>query len=1037
MKKIFRLLTAVAALVAAVPVYSQSWNTIPWADPEFNSDNRVEMAATMRIADLQKVSLHGLWKFSMTPTPQQRPVNFHTPDYEDGTWGTMPVPGIWELNGYGSPVYLNVGYVWRNFYKNDPPYVPSEQNYVGSYRKVIDVPSEWVEQGKDVFAHFGSVTSNILFYVNGKYVGYSEDSKLGVDFDITEYVKPGENLFAFQVFRWCDGTYLEDQDFWRLTGVARESYLYARSPERIETIEAVPDLDAAYHNGTLSVSGRVTAGVKNVGLTLRTPEGKVAASVIANVHDGAFNVVMSVKSPAKWTAETPALYQLDAVATGNAGIVEKCSVNTGFRKVEIKEGQLLINGKAILIKGVNRHEISGKGGYVVSEEEMLRDVKIMKSLNINAVRTSHYPNDPRWYDLCDRYGLYVMDEANIESHGMGYGDRTLAKDHQYLKAHLERCVRMVKRDINHPSVIMWSLGNECGFGSNFIAAHDSVKAYDPSRPVHFEPAIHSGKAEDLQYTDVYSPMYPHPDFCEKYAKAGHERPFIPCEYAHSMGNSMGGLKEYWDLVRKYPSYQGGFIWDFVDQAIIRYEADGRATATYGDSYSPYSVSDGNFNCNGFVAADRSLHPTAYEVGYQYRPVLTTLPAPASGKVEVYNEYSFKDLSGFYMKWTLSADGRNVAEGMIDRLQVAPGAKVSVPVPYKNHLAGYQDAREILLTVEYALKEADGLLDAGTVLAYDQMTIKGYDFEAAFRAESEPLMVGDAAAVQTPSLRKDYHRYYVSGENWIVEFNRHNGFITRVLSDGIDFLEEPLMPNFYRAVTDNDEGAGLQHRNAVWKNPGLKLESFKAAEKESSVELTAVYDMTEVNANLEIVYEVQADGDVVVNQKMTPKVADVEVPELFRFGMKFAMPARFAQVEYYGNGPFENYRDRNSSALVGRYAASVADMYQYDYVRPQECGARTDLRSWAVLDMQGRGLEIVASVPFTASSLNYSISDLDITSENRVKHSSELQPRKETFVTVDAEQMGLGCIDSWGSRPLKQYRLPFGEDEFQFVIKILR
>ena len=447
-----------------------------WGNPGVNEVNRVPMCATLDIDNPETVSLHGVWKFNWVENAWDRPVDYYRPDYDDRGWGSMPVPGIWELNGYGDPLYLNVGYAWRNFFENDPPHVPEFQNHVGTYRGTVEVPQEWIGN-RDVFVHFGSVTSNITLYVNGQYVGYSEDSKLEAVFDITDFVKTGDNLFAFQVFRWCDGTYLEDQDFWRLSGIARESYVYARPKERVQTVEAVPDLDAAYRNGSLSIKGNVTDGVTGVGLTLRSPEGKSVWSSVAEVgEDGQFKASANVRSPRKWTAETPWLYRLEAVAVSEDGVLDKVAVNVGFRKVEIKDGQLLVNGQPVLIKGANRHEMSPKGGYLVSEEEMLRDIQIMKSLNINAVRTCHYPNDPRWYDMCDRYGLYVVDEANIESHGMGYGDRSLAKNPAYREAHLERDSRMVLRDINHPSIILWSLGNEAGDGDNFAACYEWIKS---------------------------------------------------------------------------------------------------------------------------------------------------------------------------------------------------------------------------------------------------------------------------------------------------------------------------------------------------------------------------------------------------------------------------------------------------------------------------------------------------------------------------------------------------------------------------------
>ena len=1034
-----------------------------WGNPYVNGVGREPMSATLDIETSETVSLHGIWKFNWVENSCDRPVDYYKVDYDDRGWGTIPLPGIWELNGYGDPLYLNVGYAWRNFFKNDPPHVPVFQNHVGTYRGTVEIPEGW-NGDKDVFVHFGSVTSNITLYVNGEYVGYSEDSKLEAVFDITDFVKPGDNLFAFQVFRWCDGTYLEDQDFWRLSGIARESYVYARPKQRVQTVEAVPDLDASYRNASLSIRGKVTAGVTGVGLTLRSPEGKSVWSSVADVEDdGSFHVSASVRSPRKWTAETPWLYRLEAVAVGDGGVSDKVAVNVGFRKVEIRGGQLLVNGQPVLIKGANRHEMSPKGGYLVSQEEMLRDIQIMKSLNINAVRTCHYPNDPRWYDLCDRYGLYVVDEANVESHGMGYGDRTLAKNPDYRDAHLERNSRMVQRDINHPSIILWSMGNEAGDGENFAACYEWIKSYDPSRPIHYERSLDYRTYVNTPHSDVFCPMYWSPQDCEKYLATDPAKPLIQCEYAHSMGNSMGGFGEYMDLVRKYPKYQGGFIWDFVDQAIIRYEKDGRATATYGGSYNKYDASDDNFNNNGFVASDRSLHPTAMEVAYHYRSILTSSDNPASGKIRIFNEYFFRDLSAFRLDWTLTADGRPVASGSVEDLNVGPQSAVQLTLPITDAVADCPDAKEILLNLEYSLKRAEGLLDAGTVLAWDQLTVREYDAEKEYEALMEERF---PAKDNAPVLSRDFRLYYVEGNGWRAEFSRTTGWLERLVTtgahsssdltygggnaqpayrgssryvapfgSGVDLLEQPLRPNFYRAVTDNDDGAGLHYKCAVWREPGLKLKDMRAEQTDKGVLVETEYEVRSVGAVLRMTYLLNADGEIAVTEHLMPGEETAEVAPLMRFGMSMVMPPRFSEVDYYGYGPFENYSDRCGAAMIGRYRADVADLYQYDYVRPQESGARTGLKYWRVVDRTGTGLEIVASVPFTATALHYSIEDLDLLSPHYVRHPSELEPRPETYVNFDLRQMGVGCIDSWGALPLEQYMLPYGEYTFEFILRI--
>lgn len=1010
----------------------------PWGDPNVNEINRHQMCASMKIDGMDSISLHGMWRFNWVENADQRPVDFFDPDYDDAGWGRMPVPGMWELNGYGDPVYLNVGYAWSTSFRNNPPEVPVFRNHVGSYRREINIPSQWIESGKDIFVHFGSVTSNIALYVNGIFAGYSEDSKLEAVFDITDLVCEGENLFAFQVFRWCDGTYLEDQDFWRFSGVARESYLYTRERERLLTIEADASLDNSFKNGILSVRGAVTQGVESVVMELISPDGKrVAARSVVPDDSCSFSAVVNVPSVRSWSAETPELYRLRTTVTGISGSVEVSCVNVGFRRVEVKDGFLLVNGRPILIKGTNRHEMSAKGGYVVSREEMENDIRIMKSLNINAVRTSHYPNDPYFYDLCDRYGLYVVDEANVESHGMYYGEFSLARNPLYAKAHLERDSRMVKRDFNHPCVIVWSMGNEAGHGPNFAECYNYIKAYDSSRPVHYERAIDYYDPEKTEHSDIYCPMYFGYKSCEKYASGTPSRPLIQCEYAHAMGNSMGGFAQYWELVRNYPHYQGGFIWDFVDQSVIRFEDDSRATFTYGGSYNEYDPTDGNFNCNGFIAADRTLHPSAYEVGHQYRNILTSLVDTLNGKISIFNEYFFRDLSNFALDWTLMADAKAVKSGYVANLKVKPQQRVDLTLPIARELASLDGAEEIAIVVKYRLKSSENLLSAGDVLASDYLTVREPDFEQRYaQISSESLN-----APGSVELDSDFRFFFIKGDGWMVRISRSEGWIDKMVYAGVDYIEDPIVPNFWRAATDNDKGAGLQNKLAVWKDPGFKLDGRVEAslQDDGTALVSASYSLTKVPARLEMNYRIDPSGKVFVTEHLSPvkdrEGGQEEIPDLFRFGVRFSMPARFTQVDYYGYGPFENYQDRCTSATIGRYRSSVADMYQYDYVRPGECGARTGLRDFKVLDKSGTGLCVMAMRPFTASALNFAIEDLDLTEKGYVRHSSELVPRKQAFVTLDLVQQGLACVNSWGAIPLPEYRVPFGEYKFEFVISI--
>ncbi len=1032
------------ALIFAIPslscLYAQESNkALPeWQDPEIFQINRSPMGSTINIEGSQQISLHGLWKFNWVERADQRPTDFFKIDYDDNGWGTIHLPAIWELNGYGDPIYINAGYPWDTHYQSNPPIVPIEKNYVGTYRGYIEIPDSLINSNKDLFVHFGSVTSNISLYINGKFVGYSEDSKLEAEFDITPYVKAGKNLFAFQIFRWCDGTYLEDQDFWRLSGVGRDCYVYSREKQRVKSVEVVPDLINNYRDGALSIRGEVSEGVDRVIIELYDGK-KMISKINSAIVDGKINGKINIKGVKRWSAEDPYLYKMYVTAVGGSGSIERGSFNVGFRKVEIVGSQLMLNGKPILIKGTNRHEMSSVGGYYMTKDEMIRDIKIMKSLNINAVRTCHYPDSPIWYDLCDQYGIYVVDEANIESHGMGYGEKTLAKVPAFKKAHLERNMRMIKRDINHPSVIIWSMGNEAGHGDNFIACYDWIKSYDPSRPIHYERAIDYKTPNNTKYSDIFCPMYYDPDECEKYLLNNPVKPLIQCEYSHSMGNSMGGMKEYWDLVRKYPAYQGGFIWDFVDQALARVDDKGITTYTFAGSYNKYDPSsDGNFNDNGFVAADRSLHPTAYEVAYQYRSILSKGKDLQKGVIEVYNENFFTDLSNYIMEWDLIADGEVIETGVVSQLKIMPQSFGDVVIPYSESLSRLLSNKdlvsEISVIMRYKLKKSEGLLEAGTILSYDQIFIKGYDAKSTFMKRISEEFDNQQNSILSKGvlLSEDFNYYFVSSELFRIEFNKNSGFMERFVYEGIEMIKDPLKPNFNRAVTDNDKGARLQNKYFIWKSPDFKLKEIQAKENGGNILINTSFDIEPVGARLYISYTINNKGVVAVSQRMEVG-ENKEISNLFRFGMTFSMPKRFSLVNYYGYGPFENYIDRCSSAIIGRFSDKVANMYQYDYVRPQESGTRSGLRYWEVVDRGGLGLNIMSDTTFSASAIEFDIDDLSLGSKDYVRHSSELTPKDATYINFDFKQMGLGGIDSWGAIALPQYRVPYENYIFNFII----
>ncbi|MFK2755869.1 glycoside hydrolase family 2 TIM barrel-domain containing protein [Bacteroides fragilis] len=1006
-----------------------------WKNPEINAVNRAPMhtnyfaySSSEEAAKADKenssnfMTLNGIWKFNWVKNADARPTDFYRTDYNDKGWGQMKVPGVWEMNGYGDPIYVNVGYAWRSQYKNNPPYVPIENNHVGSYRKEIIIPAEWSE--KEIFAHFGSVTSNMYLWVNGKYVGYSEDSKLEAEFNLTKYLKPGKNLIAFQVFRWCDGTYLEDQDFFRYSGVGRNCYLYSRNKKYIPDIRVTPDLDSNYTNGTLNVALNLN-GSGTVELNLTDPAGKSVATAQVN-GNGQKSVVMDVSNPEKWTAETPNLYTLTATLKNGSNTLEVIPVKVGFRKIELKGGQILVNGQPVLFKGADRHEMDPDGGYVVSRERMLQDILRMKQLNINAVRTCHYPDDNLWYDLCDQYGIYVVAEANIESHGMGYGKETLAKNPSYKKAHMERNQRNVQRGYNHPSIIFWSLGNEAGYGPNFEQCYTWIKNEDKTRAVQYE------QAGTNEFTDIFCPMYYDYDACKKYSEGNIDKPLIQCEYAHAMGNSQGGFKEYWDLIRKYPKYQGGFIWDFVDQSNHWKNKDGIDIYGYGGDFNKYDASDNNFNDNGLISPDRRPNPHAHEVGYFYQSIWTTPGDLSKGEIKVYNENFFRDLSAYYMEWQLLANGEVMQTGVVQDLNVAPQQTATLKLNLNTEKIC--PCKELLLNVTYKLKAAETLMPAGSTVAYDQLTIRPYTAKA-LELKNQKASNLD---IVVPVIKDNDHNYLiVEGENFIIEFNKHNGYLSRYEADGMQLLNPgaQLTPNFWRAPTDNDYGAGLQHRYAVWKNPGLKLTSLKQSIENEQAIVQAEYEMKAVKGKLFLTYVINNEGAVKVTQKMEAGKEE-KVSDMFRFGMQMQMPENFNEVEYYGRGPVENYADRNHSTLIGKYRQTVAEQF-YPYIRPQETGTKTDLRWWRVLNISGNGLQFVGDAPFSASALNYSIESLDDGVQKDQRHSPEVAKAPFTNLCIDKVQMGLGCVNSWGTLPLEKYRVPYQDYEFSFILTPVR
>lgn len=1015
-----------------------------WHDLQVNEVNRLKLHTnyfayeneTLALAgQMDKsanfISLHGAWKFNWVKDADKRPTDFYKTDLDDSAWKTMNIPANWEMNGFGVPEYVNTGFAWRGHFDQKPPAVPVKDNNVGSYRRIINIPDSW--DGKQVIAHFGSVTSNIYLYVNGQYVGYAEDAKVAAEFDITPYLKKGDNLIAFQTFRWCDGSWCEDQDFWRLSGVARDSYLYARDAAvQLTNIKITPDLQNGYEDGVVQIYAEVK-GQPVIEYKLLNHNGieiiKSDANFKKRVNGTAQFTIKNVK---KWSAEDPYLYTLVATVKDQKGnIVEVVPQKVGFRKVEIVNSQLLVNGQPVLIKGADRHEMDPDGGYVVSRERMIQDIKIMKRLNINAVRTCHYPDDPVWYDLCDEYGLYVTAEANQESHGFGYGNDAEAKKPEFAKQILERNQHNVEMYFNHPSVIVWSLGNETVNGDNFIAAYKWIKEQDKSRPVQFEQAGRTG-----ENTDIFCPMYYSHDGCDKYSKDDKfTRPLIQCEYNHTMGNSSGGLKEYWDMVRKYPKFQGGYIWDFVDQALHRnpvkpmsvkdnltYAQYNKIKYTYGGDYNDYDPSDNNFNCNGVIGPDRQLNPHAYEVAYEYQNIWAEAVDLQAGKISVYNEHFFRNLANYQLVWTLLQDGKAVQNGIVDKLDVAPQQKTTLTLPYQIPAEG-----EVLLNIEFRLKKAEPLMEAGQMVAYRQLEVRTANAAAAVVAEGK-LKVENKKKETEIKVLNDFID---------VEFDKATGLLKEYEVNGVDLLGEggTLKPNFWRAVTDNDMGAQLQKKFRVWRAPALNLQTITASKvkvgKNVNAVVKAVYDMPDVKAALTITYTIAPDGTMGVEQTMDATEGE-KVSDMFRFGMLMQLPFQMDNSTFYGRGPIENYIDRKGSQNVGIYTQTAEEQF-FPYIRPQETGTKSDIRWWQQTDKAGKGFRITSGNLFSASALHYSIDDLDDGEEKEQRHSYEVPQSKYTELCIDKEQFGVGGENSWGAWPLPQHRLGYADKTFSFVI----
>jgi len=988
------------------------------------------------------LSLDGTWQFHWVRKPADRPLGFERDDFDTSGWAEIGVPGNWEIEGFGIPVYTNIDYPFTAGFgvpiytdvdypfPANPPFIPHDYNPVGSYRRTFTVPGDW--DGRRVYIEFGGVKSAFYLWVNGEIIGYSQGSKTPAEFEITEFLREGENLLALEVYRWSDGAYLEDQDYWKVSGIERSVTLVSRPPVMIRDFFAVGVLDPKCHLGRFDVEVELAHDLDappeglQVRIMLLDPQGNPVGgmpltSLPLSWEDGVANAIFKSPdmAPKLWSAETPHLYRFAAALLGGGGdTVEAVACNTGFRRVEIREGQLLVNNVPITIRGVNRHEHEPKTCRVVSTEMMLEDIRLMKQNNINAVRTSHYPNVPEWYGLCDRYGLYVVDEANIESHGMGYDPEvTLGNRPAWQAAHLDRIERMVERDKNHPSVIIWSMGNEAGDGVNFVAASDWIHHRDPTRPVHYE------RAGREPHTDIYCPMYARIHHLETYARKNQDRPLILCEYAHAMGNSVGNLQDYWDVILANRQLQGGFIWDWVDQGLYAETEDGEPFFAYGGDFGPPGTpSDKNFCCNGLVFPDRRPHPHMEEVKKVYQYIKTEPVDLGTGLLRVTNRHDFIDLSGFHMRWAIEQDGVPVAGGPGPKLVTPAGETLEFTLELPD--VEPQPGAEYFLTVRWHTDTEQPLVPEGHLVAWDQ-------FRLPLQAPATP-----AAEAESPSLtlRRTETEARVEGDDFTIVFDSASGGMTSWIFRGNELLLEGPRADFWRAPTDNDFGNGMPQRCEVWRTAGteMTLERFDIRRAdERTVRADALFRVPAAGSSLRTSYHIHGSGDVVVEQSFLPGGTDL--PELPKFGTQLILPGAFNQIEWFGRGPHENYCDRNTGAAVGRHQMSVADMI-HPYIRPQENGARTDVRWAALTTDDGVGL-FASGLPLLSINAQHQLTgDFDPGPQKAQRHTYHIKPRDLVCLNLDWKQMGVGGDNSWGARPHEEYTLEPAPYSYRFRLR---
>ena len=967
-------------------------------------------------------SLNGIWKFNFSPNPDGRPKNFYKSNYDDTNWSDIKVPGSWEMQGWSVPIYLDEEYPFTP----NPPFVPHNFNAVGSYRKSFAIPKGW--DGRHIFLRFGSVRSAFYLWINGEKVGYTQGSKTPAEFDITDFIQEGENNASVEVYRFSDGSYLEGQDTWRVSGLERDVYLYARSKTRITDFFVNADLDSTFKTGLFSVSVDVmdqttfdetlTVRAKLVEPLRRNRVVFDSTKTVSVDSLSSIHIASIVKRVKTWTAEEPNLYQLQLSLINNAGqVIEAFTQQVGFRKVEIKDGNLRVNGIPIMFRGVNRHEWDPIVGRSISEASMIKDIQIMKQHNINAVRASHYPNQERWYELCNEYGLYVIDEANIEAHGMRFhqnGFEEITNDTTWTAQWLDRGNRMFERDKNQPSIIMWSMGNEAGDGQNFVELYKSLKQKDPSRPVVYEPALQEN------HSDVYFPMYDTIEEISAYAETNPDRPLILCEFAHAMGNSVGNLIDYWDTFEKYESLQGGFIWDWVDQTILKTDSSGSEYWAYGGDFgTEFAENDSNFCANGLVAADRSLNPHILEVKKVYQPIRFKTDNLKRGRVRVTNDYDFVDLSDLTFSWLIKGDDKTVSSGRFGTLDLDPGESRTLQFNLTNIRP--KPGVHYYLTVQAKTKYKKPLVPRNHIVAWDQFELPIY----------REAMAQDPTALPSLNLFKNDMGVEIYGKGFKVKFNRESGQISEYVVNGESMLTTPAEAHFWRAPNDNDLGNGMPGRTQIWKNAGTRMNTkvVYSALKNNTAEILMVGEDSLSSTTITSQYYVYGNGVIKVAQIIN--ISDTTQSEIPRIGMRLSLPSSFNKVEWFGRGPHESYWDRKSSAAVGHYSGSVWEQ-SFAYVRPQETGNKTDVH-WMALTNGKQGLMAKGIPTFDGSVHQYPYSDLDYIPASQRHGKIDLMEKNHTDWLIDYKQMGVGGDNSWGARPHDKYTLYPGEYSYSFML----